>query len=73
MPTNTGEITYIYPKSFICFEAVTAIKAVAPPGGWRVLVICIQIIERETASGAEIQTISGTNLFTVTPIKAEIK
>ena len=32
-PLNTGNNTYHHPKDLICSEPVTAIKAVAPPGG----------------------------------------
>lgn len=61
-PIKTGEKTYIYPKLFILSEPMLAIRAVAPPGGCNVLVICIKIIEKETAKGAAIQIISGTIL-----------
>ena len=54
-------------------EPVTAIKAVAPPGGWSVLVICIKTMDKETANGAEIHKISGINFWIVTPIIAETK
>ena len=50
-----------------------AIKAVAPPGGCNVLVICIKTIEIETASGAVSHKISGTNFATVTPTIDEIR
>ncbi len=41
---------------------ITAINAVAPPGGCKVLVICMATIESETANGAAIQLIPGNNL-----------
>lgn len=41
---------------------ITAIKALAPPGGCKVLVICITTIEVATAIGAATQIRSGTNL-----------
>ena len=49
-PLKTGENTYQYPKSRIAGEPVTAIKAVAPPGGCKVLVICINTIAEATAT-----------------------
>ena len=72
VPIKTGESTYRYPKAFILSEPMMAINAVAPPGGCKVLVICIRIMAVETARGAAIQMISGANLWTVTPIRAEI-
>lgn len=62
VPIKTGESTYIYPKAFILSDPMIAINAVAPPGGCRVLVICIIIMADETARGATIQMISGANL-----------
>src|SRR4051812_18131792 len=61
-PARTGDKTYIYPSAFIFSEPITAIKAVAPPGGCRVLVICIHTMERETAKGAVNQITSGNTL-----------
>ena len=62
VPIKTGEKTYIYPKAFILSEPMMAISAVAPPGGCKVLGICIIIIADETAKGAAIHMISGANL-----------
>lgn len=70
-PTKTGEITYQYPIFFNSTEPVTAIKAVAPPGGCKVLVICIKTIDNETAKGAAIHKISGMSFWMLTPIIAE--
>jgi hypothetical protein len=60
-PERTGEMTYQYPNSGIFPVELTAIKAVAPPGGCSVLVYCINTIEKATAKGAESQMICGTN------------
>ena len=61
-PDKTGETTYQYPSSGIFPVELTAINAVAPPGGCKVFVYCIKTIEKATAKGAEIQIISGTIL-----------
>ena len=58
-PVKTGKTTYKYPNAFIFAEPVTAIKAVAPPGGCKVFVCCIAITESDTAKGAVSQTMSG--------------
>ena len=55
-PVKTGEKTYSYPKLVIDGPPVTAIKAVAPPGGCSDFAICIPMIESETANGPAIQT-----------------
>lgn len=60
-PERTGERTYQYPNSGIFPVELTAISAVAPPGGCNVFVYCINTIENDTAKGAESQMISGTN------------
>lgn len=73
LPVRTGESTYQKPISFIFSVPITAIRAVAPPGGWSVLVICIKIIEKDTANGAASQIISGNTLCIATPAIAEIK
>src|SRR5688572_6730848 len=59
-PVNTGESTKRNPRAFIFSEPITAINAVAPPGGCRVLVSCMATIEIETAKGAVSQMISGS-------------
>ena len=61
-PERTGEITYQYPNSGIFPVELTAISAVAPPGGWRVLVYCINTMDKATAKGADNHMISGTSL-----------
>ena len=71
VPVKTGDNTKKYPSDFIFSVPITAISAVAPPGGWSVRVVCITIMERATARGAVIQIISGKNLYTLTPIIAE--
>lgn len=57
-PVITGENTNSYPKLVMLDPPVTAIKAVAPPGGCNDLAICIAIIDVETARGAAIQRYS---------------
>lgn len=51
---------------------IMAISAVAPPGGCKVFVNCMAIMDVDTAKGAASQIISGINLAIVTPIIAEI-
>ena len=48
-PSPTGMIAYKYPKLWILLLPITAIKAVAPPGGCNVLVKCIIAIAVATA------------------------
>src|SRR6218665_241493 len=61
-PDSTGDSTYRYPNDLIFSEPITAINAVAPPGGCRVLVNCMPIMDSETANGAVSQIISGISL-----------
>lgn len=53
-------------------EPVTAINAVAPPGGWSVLVICIITTDKATATAEASQIVSGKTFAAVTPTKAEM-
>lgn len=71
VPEKTGISTYKYPNEDILVPPITAIRAVAPPGGCSVLVTCIATIDIATANGAVNQIISGKNLATVTPIIAD--
>ena len=48
-PTPMGISTYKKPRSWILSLPITAIKAVAPPGGCRVFVACIAAIAVATA------------------------
>lgn len=50
---------------------LTAISAVAPPGGCSVRVTCMPTIDDATASGAVNQIMSGKTCATVTPAIAE--
>lgn len=63
----------MYPNVFIFSLPIFAIKAVAPPGGWSVFVICIKTIERETANAEDSYNSLGINLCTVTPTIAQTK
>ena len=59
-PVSTGDRTYQYPKFFIFSVPIIAIKAVAPPGGCKVFVICIKTIDKETANGADKYIVLGS-------------
>ena len=72
-PVKTGDSTYQNPIVLIFSVPITAIRAVAPPGGCRVLVICIKTMEKATAKGAASQSVSGKILYIATPTIAEIK
>ncbi|TDS16215.1 hypothetical protein B0I21_102541 [Sphingobacterium paludis] len=50
---------------------LTAMSAVAPPGGCKVRVTCMSTIDKATANGAVSQMISGSTWATVTPAIAE--
>lgn len=71
-PSPTGMIVYKYPIAWIFELPITAIKAVAPPGGWRVFVACMAAIAVATASAAANHGVSGKNRYAVTPMMAEI-
>ncbi len=60
-PDKTGLNTYQYPIAAIFVPLLTAISAVAPPGGCKVRVTCIRTIEEATANGAVSQIISGNS------------
>ena len=53
---------------------ITAIKEVAPPGGWSVLVKFMKSIENDTAKGAcnHIKSLFPKHFLIATPINAEI-
>ncbi|MNJ96237.1 hypothetical protein D3C87_139580 [compost metagenome] len=70
-PDSTGLNTYQYPIEEIFVPLLTAMSAVAPPGGCSVRVCCIQTIDNATAKGAVSQIISGRSCATVTPAIAE--
>ena len=70
-PDSTGLNTYQYPIAEIFVPLLTAMSAVAPPGGCKVRVYCIQTIDKATANGAVSQIMSGRSCATVTPAIAE--
>jgi len=72
-PESTGLKTYQYPNEEILVPLLTAISAVAPPGGCNVRVCCMHTMDKATARGAVSQMISGSNCATVTPTIAETK
>ena len=72
-PDSTGINTYQYPIEEIFVPLLTAMSAVAPPGGCSVRVCCIQTMDRATAKGAVSQIISGRSCATVTPAIAELR
>jgi len=71
-PDKTGLKTYQYPIEMILADPIFAIKAVAPPGGCSVFVICIETMETETAKAEDNQGSLGIILCTVTPTIAQI-
>ena len=52
-PAATGRSTYRNPRAWIFELPMTAIRAVAPPGGCSVLVTCMAAIAVPTANGAD--------------------
>ena len=70
-PVATGINTYINPNSCIFSLPITAINAVAPPGGWSVRVSCMTIIEVATAKAEQNQMFPEKSLKAATPIIAD--
>src|SRR5690606_16575136 len=71
-PVKTGDNTNQYSIAFIFSDPITASSAVAPPGGCKVLLICIAMMDSATANGAVNQITGGQSLHMVTPTRADI-
>ncbi len=71
-PSPTGTIAYRYPSAWILSLPMTAINAVAPPGGWSVFVACIAAIAVATARGEASHRWFGNNFYAATPMIAEM-
>jgi hypothetical protein len=71
-PNPVGTRMYKKPKSWIFGPPMTAIRAVAPPGGWRVLVICMSAMEDATAKDAPSE-LQPKSLKHNTPTAAQIR
>ena len=70
-PNPTGHSTYQYPSLWIALPPITAISAVAPPGGCPVPVSCIAKMDKATASGHARILWSPRSKKTVTPMRAD--
>ena len=70
-PTRTGHKTYMQPREWTLSPPMTAINAVAPPGGCNVRVKCMAAMANETANEPAMMGISPANMKTVTPTTAE--
>ena len=70
-PSVEGASTYSQPSACTSGEPITAIRAVAPPGGCSVRVACISAIAVDTASGAASQGVAGRRVQQATPTLAD--
>ena len=74
MPDNTGESKNKNPNECTLLVPITAIKAVAPPGGWVVRVSCIANMDKATAKAqhSHWQSTPAKHLNKQMPMSAEI-